>query len=237
MRYSKIAMSNLHDCKVEVTVGNSGVVWSAAKGTYKGTIIQHDGTNLDLTLNDVLYVPDLWLNLLSLTKAIQNPNIKLGNINNGFITLENNYKKIIFDKVFTNGSGRLLGIDINPVTEDVVCLAGTHDFYSNLHAKLGHPNHSVVQATAERLGIKLNESKILPCAYCAIGKSRKTNIPKTKDNKATMEGEPIALDISYVNHPSFGGAKYWLLIQDEFANYLWSFFLKAKSDLPNVVTY
>jgi hypothetical protein len=53
MRYSKIGMSNLQDWKAEVTVGNSGVMWSAAKGTYKGTIIQQDSTNLDKTLNDV----------------------------------------------------------------------------------------------------------------------------------------------------------------------------------------
>jgi hypothetical protein len=86
-------MSNIQDWKFEVTVGK-------------------DGTNLYIALNDVLYVPDLWLDLISLTKAIYNPNIKLGTTSNGL----------------TNGYGHILRIDINPISEKMVCLTGTCDF-------------------------------------------------------------------------------------------------------------
>jgi hypothetical protein len=33
----------------------------------------------------------------------------------------------------------------------------------------------------------------------------------------------------------FNSSKYWLLIQDEFTGYIWSIFLKTKSDLPEIM--
>jgi hypothetical protein len=43
----------------------------------------------------------------------------------------------------------------------------------------------------------------------------------------------LLADLSWVNHQGFGGSQYWLLIQDEFTQYEWSFFLKSKSHLPD----
>ena len=39
-------------------------------GKRRVTAIQADGTSLDLILEDYKYVPDLWVNLFSLTKAL-----------------------------------------------------------------------------------------------------------------------------------------------------------------------
>jgi hypothetical protein len=38
-----------------------------------------------------------------------------------------------------------------------------------------------------------------------------------------------------VKSVSYGGAKFWLLFQDEYTGYLWSFYLSAKSELPETV--
>jgi transposase InsO family protein len=43
------------------------------------------------------------------------------------------------------------------------------------------------------------------------------------------------MDISSISTPSFGGNKFWLMLQDEFTGYIWSHFLKHKSDLPPIV--
>ena len=43
------------------------------------------------------------------------------------------------------------------------------------------------------------------------------------------------MDISEIKAKSYGGAKYWLMVQDEFTGYIWSRFLKAKSELPRNV--
>ncbi len=56
-----------------------------------------------------------------------------------------------------------------------------------------------------------------------------------EENKALKIGERISTDISSINHISYGGAKFWLLIQDEFTGYIWSYFLSAKSELAETV--
>jgi hypothetical protein len=71
MRNSTVGMFDLKDHIQPITVGNSAKMLSKYKGKYRGTIIQQDGTYTDLVLHDVLYIPDLWLNLISLTKAIK----------------------------------------------------------------------------------------------------------------------------------------------------------------------
>ena len=41
-------------------------------------LIQNDGQKEQTTLSDVLVVPDLWVNLLSLTKVLKNEKVQLG---------------------------------------------------------------------------------------------------------------------------------------------------------------
>jgi hypothetical protein len=60
-----------------VTIGNSDRMYSKYKGKFKGTIIQQDGQYRDLNLEDMLLPPDLWVNLLSITKALKNPEAHL----------------------------------------------------------------------------------------------------------------------------------------------------------------
>jgi transposase InsO family protein len=48
-------------------------------------------------------------------------------------------------------------------------------------------------------------------------------------------GGRININISSVLNSSYVGANLWLLIQDDFTNFLWSYFLKAKSGLPETM--
>jgi hypothetical protein len=106
--------------------------------------------------------------------------------------------------------------------------------YNQLHDLLGHPNETVVKATAKKYNFPLS-GQFNPCEHCAKGKMRKHNIPKEATSKATKLGERISFDISSVNVNSHGGNKFWLLIIDEFTSYCWSIFLKRKSDLSQAM--
>jgi hypothetical protein len=64
-------------------------------------------------LSDVLIVPDLWVNILSLTKVLKSDKVKLGN-QGTLITLNIGSKIIPFDREFGNRSGRLLAVEIAP---------------------------------------------------------------------------------------------------------------------------
>jgi hypothetical protein len=61
MRYSSSGMFDLVTCQTAATVGNNETMYSQAKGSFKGTVFNTDGTSFPLILTDVLYVPDLCL--------------------------------------------------------------------------------------------------------------------------------------------------------------------------------
>jgi hypothetical protein len=51
------------------------LLWVTAKvevGSLKCCVIQVDGLELDITLHKVKYVPELWVNLFSVNKALKN---------------------------------------------------------------------------------------------------------------------------------------------------------------------
>jgi Reverse transcriptase (RNA-dependent DNA polymerase) len=245
MRNSLDGMTDLEPHEQPITVGNNETMYSSYIGKFHGTIIQQDGKRLDLVLNDVLYIPDLWLNLISVTKALKSPNTQLSSTGelikiNFMDDDQTQYEEMIFDKIFTTGNGQLLGVEIIPkdksANTDVSLLTQTQKQYEfeYFHEILGHPNENVVKHTAQTYNIKLTEPR-LPCKSCAAAKQRKAPIPKVAKRTVTNMGERINIDISYINSPSFGGNKYWLLIQDSYTDYLWSFFIKHKSETSEKV--
>jgi hypothetical protein len=155
MKNTTKGMYYLKDYVSEIKVGNGGKMTSKKIGKYRGIIMHKDGTSSTIELKDVLYVPDLVTNLLSLTKAIENPNVNLYN-KNGTLALTIGKSKIIFDKQIKNGSGRLLGVDILPTTTNVTHLTmDTPISYDKLHGMLGHANKEVVYATGKKYEFRI----------------------------------------------------------------------------------
>jgi transposase InsO family protein len=237
MRNSTAGMYDLKDHVQAITVGNSETIYSKLIGKFKGTIIQQDGRTIDVVLDEVLYIPDLWLNLISVTKALKQPHTKLDNKGEliVFKFLEGDQIKdhIVFDKIFTTGVGQLLGIEIQP-KEEYANVTQTTINYEEMHGKLGHPNEQTVIETTKHYGINTSDAQNT-CRFCATAKHKKSSIPKQTTHQTTYVGERINIDISYVNTTSFGGNKYWLLVQDSYTDYLWSFFLKNKSETAQTV--
>jgi hypothetical protein len=59
MRGSLEGMFNLHPHVSDIMVGNNEDISSVSIGPYKGLVLNADGTTMDLTLKDVLYIPKL----------------------------------------------------------------------------------------------------------------------------------------------------------------------------------
>ena len=115
MRFTKDGLTNLIDWKAPITVGNKEVIYSKQKGTFKGHVVNEDGIQFTVTMDDVLYVPDLIMNLFSLTKTMKNTSIGLERVGHSLaLNIDNN--KLVFDKEIKGGSGNLMGIDIYPAT-------------------------------------------------------------------------------------------------------------------------
>jgi hypothetical protein len=67
MRFSKDVMVNLKTLNKAIKV--------EAIGTFKGLVTQKVGSTLPITLEDVLYIPDLYINLLSMTSVLKNKTV------------------------------------------------------------------------------------------------------------------------------------------------------------------
>ena len=84
------------------------------------------------------------------------------------------------------------------------------------------------------MGITITLPGDFKCTSCQLAKLRIKNFG-TGSEPTTSLGERVSIDISGVRTTSYGGAKFWLLLQDHYTDYIWSFFLSAKSELPTVL--
>jgi hypothetical protein len=66
---------------------------------------------------------------------------------------------------------------------------------------------------------------------CSIGKAKEKNVNKQWKGGSSVPGERLYVDISSIQGVSFGGAKFWALVVDDFSSYCCSYFLRAKSEL------
>jgi septum formation topological specificity factor MinE len=74
------------------------------------------------------------------------------------------------------------------------------------------------------------------CTYCAKEKIRMKKIPKEPSaNIARVEGEKLMIDISWIKTESTAKNRYWLLIMDEYTNFLWSYIMKTKDEQVSVI--
>jgi hypothetical protein len=77
MRGSLEGMFNLKQYVTNIMVGNNEAMSSVSMGNYKGLLLKPDGSTMDWTLTDVLYIPKLMVNLFSLTKALETKGVQL----------------------------------------------------------------------------------------------------------------------------------------------------------------
>jgi hypothetical protein len=64
MSFSKDGMINLKPSQIAIKAGNTEDIYSEAIGTFNGLVTQKDGSTFPI---DGLYIPDLYVNLFSMT--------------------------------------------------------------------------------------------------------------------------------------------------------------------------
>ncbi len=101
---------------------------------------------------------------------------------------------------------------------------------NNLHRELGHPSEATTRAMGTCMGTNDQGSgKFEPFEACILG---------CKQNRvecSTVTGERLYLDISLPNTASLSGKEHWLLTVENATGYVWSYFLKYKSNLKENV--
>jgi hypothetical protein len=86
-------------------------------GKLKCFLKQHNGEKVPIILEEVKCVPNLWINLFSICKALKDGS-KKGNINE-VITLTKNNVTLKFDSLIKTNDGFVPGIKLIPILQNV----------------------------------------------------------------------------------------------------------------------
>jgi hypothetical protein len=237
MTYSKQFLTNLEPVDVIIQNGNNSQMSCTQKGTYKGYMLDTQGNFISISLSNVLYVPSLTVNLLSITKCLSQNNVTLSGTNQ-YLSLSFNGSEVQFTKKLHRGSGTLFAVDIIPQespTEITIESTYLTIDYIQYHNMMGHANKASLLKTAKQQNITLTNTTQPPCEHCAKAKIRMKNMPKSTTTKATSKGERLFIDLAWIKTASFANNRYWLLVMDDFTNFIWSFFLKSKDQLQEKV--
>jgi hypothetical protein len=94
-------------------------IYSEAIGTFKGLVTQKDGYTFPTTLEDLLYILDLYVNLFSMTRVLENKTVDFKRERGTIALIYDKDHKLLFDKIIEVGRRKLLGVDIVPHQENL----------------------------------------------------------------------------------------------------------------------
>jgi hypothetical protein len=75
------------------------------------------------------------------------------------------------------------------------------------------------------------KGEIKVCEDCVVAKARLKNVNQDWMEGSQAPGERIYLDIGSFRDKYYGSSRFWVLIVDDYTDYCWSIFLKAKGYL------
>lgn len=177
---------------------------------------------INTTLNNVLYVPKMTVNLFSVRNV-----------------MDNGYK-MLFDsetcKIEKGGKVCAVGHRENKLyvmeftQSEYAATARVEESLQKWHERLAHQNKEYVKAILNRKNIKYTEDEQV-CDGCLKGKMHKS--PFKRSNTVTTEVcELIHMDVcGPMEVLSLGGSKYFLLIRDDYSCYRYVYFLANKSQV------
>jgi hypothetical protein len=218
-----------------IKIGSGDSMKATKIGNLKCEVTQINGEKFTVTMNDVKYVPRLCVNLFSLNKALKK-GFKVSN-DVVVVSLNFNHVKLTFDRVIHATDGCVTGVSMKPILINNIngfanASIRNERIYdiNHLHKLFGHCGQEILNKTIKMYGFKSSGS-FDTYEQCAIAKARQKNVNKQWLGSSDSPGERLYIDISSIKERSFGGAKFWALIVDDYSDYCWSFVMKDKSDI------
>ena len=98
----------------------------------------------------------------------------------------------------------------------------------DMHYSFGHANDATLRETAKQLHLKLTAHQQY-CSGCGEAKAIRAAVPKTTSFWAARPLERLFGDLTGPFSPSAGGARYCMLLVDDYSNVRWVLFLKDKT--------
>jgi len=219
----------------KVFMGDNGMVEAVGKGSI---VVESnvEGHARRIVVQDVLHVPKLHANLLSVSKLVSR-GLKVHFDTLGCAVRTREGEMLAANRM----EGNLYQLDLKLVGgADVSCLAHTSangPLMELWHRRLGHLNAKgikVLQGMVSGIDLGKLPCKVEPfaCEGCVEGKLARQPFPTDGANRATKVLELVHSDVcGPMRTTSFGGAKYFLTFIDDFSRKVWVYVLKLKSEV------
>lgn len=178
-------------------------------------------------MENVLYIPSLKVNLFSIRKAfdkgyqLQGDKTKCQFIKDECISAIATRKENMFIMDF-----RYLKQKVN--SSAMVSMGKIKSGISEWHSKMAHQNMEQVKTILKRNEINFNMGDEESCIPCLKGKQHKMPFSSSK-TITEKPGDLLHMDLcGPMNTVSYGGAKYFLLIKDDYSRFRIVYFLRNK---------
>ena len=241
-------------CPREIFLGNDSSIYATGEGKTIIKIIDEKNRERHMTLERVLFVPDLAKNLLSVPAvtskgAIVSFHDRKCVISKGDVTFTLGYR-VGKSKLYRANTPSIHPENVNEIAnneflnttqaKDHMCKNPSIEMW---HRRFGHLNYKYVEKMCkDKLVSGMNfcqnaecssvESR--DCEACSLGKMQRKSLPKKSDNRATKVFEIVHTDIcGPMQVDSAGGSRYILTFTDDFSRYTTVYVLKKKSEALN----
>ena len=211
----------------KIYLGDDRIISAIGEGKVK--LECHDGKNpYILTLQKVLFVPELTKNLLSVPAMAEN----------GAEVYFDKDKCVVSKNQQTVTIGRLLDDKLYRLNtaESANLVSSTKPDLNLWHCRFGHLNVNYIDCLAKKglvNGLEYSNGNFdKNCDGCALGKMCRNTFPKKSQTKTSRPLELIHSDVcGPMNVDSIGGSKYMLTFTDDFTRYVTVYFITSKAEV------
>ncbi|UYV83708.1 hypothetical protein LAZ67_23002187 [Cordylochernes scorpioides] len=212
---------------------------SASSGLIQATVQGKDKLNNAVTLHNVLHVPHLKGNLMSIPSVVRRGNSVLLNSEGAYIYSSD-------DKLIGTGNfdGNMYTLNLSRSSEathvpNEHCLISKDNSRTAWHRRLGHPSNNKLDLILKNnllKGLNSINGTLDQCDACSLGKMTKVPYVHTDGNQESYPFEAIYVDLcGPMRINSLGGSKYFLTIVDGFSRRIFVEFLKDKLSAAEVL--
>ena len=234
----KTWFTELHSCvPCTVTAANNGVLTCSQRGTVVLNV-QHGS----ITVRDVLYVPTMPVNLLSvsaLIKAGYQPRFtptRCSILKRSTLLAHAKMHDSVYPLVASRPSAKVLSAVVSSASKGLD--------WATVHARLGHLNPQAIQLLHDKRmahGIDMptqgSPDDVKQCVGCAIGKALRLPFPAQASSRATRPLQLVHSDIcgpievvhELVNNKQLVNKWYILTFVDDYSRWLWIAIITDKS--------
>lgn len=212
---------------VMVGNGNSLPICNSGKGLLTTPTSQ-------FTLSNVLHVPSMTQNLLSVFHFAKDNHCKLTFDDSGFVIQDKTTNKVLHQGPCHQGL-----YPLHPCSDSAPSqvLLSTRSSALEWHNKLGHPSLPLFTHLVQQYALPVSKPYSVNCISCNVSKSHKLAFPLSI-NKTTAPFELLHMDVwGPAPVPSVRGFKYYLVILDDYSRYIWLFPLHYKSDVKSTLDH